>query len=373
MSLEEILTTEKCPKTYICEKCDFICCKKSNMERHFNTSKHKKRANETEPKADEYFCSKCNVKCLYKSLYIRHIQTAKHTTCSTSIERVMDWENKGLVTPSPQPEPPKTYVCKVCSKTYTKYKSFWEHQRKCCSNNKNVKPNDNNPKNMSLNDLFNINNNIDTPNVYSFMTMLIKEVMTEQMKTVVEIAKNSSVNSVSNSNNTLVQNNNTNKFNINVFLNEKCKDAMNLSEFLDSIVVTQEDLENNARLGFVNGMTKIIMDNMKKQDILERSMHCTDFKRETFYIKENDKWTKDDTTNKLNTAINEVSKKSIKTLTDWRKVHPDCQNYDSEFYKSCNAIMQNSVAGMNREVYYPKIIKNIARETTLDKENLLMS
>ena len=370
MSLDKNLSNQKCPKTYSCDFCDFVCFKKSNWERHINTSKHKKRAGDTEQKKDIYFCSICNVKCSYKSMYLRHLQTTKHQICSTSIERAMDWKNEDLVPSVQAPPPPKTYSCKICSKKYTVYKSFWEHQRKCSLKNKNANTNEQKTENVSLSDLFSSNNNKETQNMYSFMTMIIKEVMSEQMKTVVEIAKNSSV---SNSNNTLVQTNNTNKFNINVFLNEKCKDAMNLSEFLDSIVVTQEDLENNARLGFVNGMTKIIMDNMKKQDILERSMHCTDFKRETFYIKDNDKWTKDDSANKLNTAINEVSKKSIKTLSDWRKIHPDCQNYDSDFYKNCNIIMQNSVAGANRETYYPKIIKNIARETTIDKDNFLIT
>jgi hypothetical protein len=370
MSLDKNLSNEKCPKIYSCDFCDFVCFKKSNWERHINTSKHQKRAGQTEQKMDSYYCSICNVKCSYKSMFLRHLQTTKHRICSTSIERAMDWKNEDLVPSVQAPSPPKTYSCKICSKKYTVYKSYWEHQRKCSLKNKNANTNEQKPENVSLSDLFSSNNNKETQNMYSFMTMIIKEVMSEQMKTVVEIAKNSSV---SNSNNTLVQTNNTNKFNINVFLNEKCKDAMNLSEFLDSIVVTQEDLENNARLGFVNGMTKIIMDNMKKQDILERSMHCTDFKRETFYIKDNDKWTKEDTTNKLNSAINEVSKKSIKTLTDWRKLHPDCQNYDSDFYKNCNNIILNSVAGVNRETYYPRIIKNIARETTLDKDNLLIS
>jgi len=218
----------------------------------------------------------------------------------------------------------------------------------------------------------NNDNNIhnDSTDKYGdIISKLMVEMRQFMKETITEIAKTSSVTNNINGN---IQTNN-NKFNINVFLNEKCKDAMNLSDFLDSIVVTREDLENNAKLGFVNGMTKIIMDNMKRLDILERSMHCTDFKRETMYIKDNDKWTKEENSEKLNSAIQKISNKSIKTLAEWREEHPDRTNYDSDFYKNCNIIMQNSIASNNRQSYYPKIIKNIARETTIDKNSLVTS
>jgi len=216
-----------------------------------------------------------------------------------------------------------------------------------------------------MNDLIVMNN--EKNDVYSFMNMLFKEnqemrnFMTEQMKTMVELAKPNITNNQNN-----IMNGNINKFNINVFLNEKCKNAMNLSEFLESIVVTREDLENNARLGFVDGMTKIIMDNMKRLDLFERSIHCTDSKRETMYIKDDDKWTKEENMDKLNSAIQKVSTKSIQALM---KLQDETATEDDND-NSCSVIMRNSVAGAERDKLYPKVIKNIARETLIDKNML---
>ena len=158
------------------------------------------------------------------------------------------------------------------------------------------------------------------------------------------------------------QNNNNQKFNINVFLNEQCKDAMNFSDFIKGIDVTREDLENNAQLGFVNGISKIILDNLRQLSVNQRPIHCTDIKRETMYIKDDDKWTKETGPAKLNTAILTISQKSARTLLDWKKDNPDYQNHDSEFCTRCIVIQRNSMAGYDRETYYPKVIRAIAKE-----------
>lgn len=305
-----------------------------------------------------YDCKICCYVTKKKNDMIKHLKTKKHT---------LNVESNGFKN--------SCYNCKTCSKSFQKYNTFWAHNKKCQIKNK--LPSFNDSDNITVKDVFDsINkNSIITHNDSRIDTYgdIISKLMVEMRQfmkeTITEIAKTSSVTNTINGN----VNNNNNKFNINVFLNEKCKDAMNLSDFLDSIVVTREDLENNARLGFVNGMTKIIMDNMKRLDILERSMHCTDFKRETMYIKDNDKWTKEENNEKLNSAIQKISNKSLKTLVDWREEHPDRSNYDSDFYKNCNVIIQNSMASSNRETYYPKIIKNIARETVINKNILTTS
>jgi hypothetical protein len=161
------------------------------------------------------------------------------------------------------------------------------------------------------------------------------------------------------------QNNNNQKFNINVFLNEQCKDAMNFSDFIKGIDVSREDLENNAQLGFVSGISKIILDNLRQLSVNERPIHCTDLKRETMYIKDDDKWTKETGPAKLNSAIQTITQKSTRTLLDWKKENPDYNDNDSEFSNRCIVIQRNSMAGYDRETYYPKVIKAIAKEVTV--------
>jgi hypothetical protein len=188
-------------------------------------------------------------------------------------------------------------------------------------------------------------------------TEIVNKVI-EQTNKVLENSKPTVINQTNN------QNNNQ-KFNINVFLNEQCKDAMNFSDFIKGIEVSREDLENNAQLGFVSGISKIILDNLRQLSINERPIHCTDIKRETMYIKDDDKWTKETGPAKLNSAIQTITQKSTRTLLDWKKENPDYQDNDSNFSNRCIVIQRNSMAGYDRETYYPKVIRAIAKEVTI--------
>ena len=163
-------------------------------------------------------------------------------------------------------------------------------------------------------------------------------------------------------------NNNNNKFNINIFLNEQCKDAINFADFIKSIEITHQDLENNAQLGFVSGISKIFLDNLKQLDVNERPIHCTDTKRETMYIKDENKWTKEIDDSKLQKAIQTVSCKSMGKLQEWKKENPDYQDMDSAFSQKCLDIHKHTIAASNREVYYPKVIHVLARETMVVRE-----
>jgi hypothetical protein len=166
--------------------------------------------------------------------------------------------------------------------------------------------------------------------------------------------------------NTTISNNNK-AFNINMYLNEQCKDAMNFSDFINGIEVSHEDLENNAQLGFVGGVSKILIDNLKLMNRNERPIHCTDVKRETMYIKDDNKWTKEENDSKLRSAIQEITRKSISSLMAWKRGNPESDDMDSEFSGRCIVIQQQSMAGYNREVYYPKVIHAIAREVFVSK------
>jgi len=362
-------------KIYNCLACDVKFVRKYDWERHITTEKHKKNAKPDdisvlsvvweESIQVEYDCSYCLFHTKIKNDWRRHLETNKHK---------INFEMEGKQNVK--------YRCKCCSKSYSNYKTYWAHNNKCMK----LFHNEKNGNKTTMKDMFDRMNNIITSvpmamntNQHNneLMNYLIeqnkefKELLLEQNNKILELVKSGTIttpNTITN-NNTINGTINNNKFNITLFLNEKCKNAMNLSEFLDSIVVTKEDLENNARLGFVNGITKIIMDNIRRQDISERSIHCTDFKRETIYIKENDKWSKEGNVEKLNSAIQHVSTKSLKTLSEWQEENTEQEDNESIFNQ--NMILKGSIAGVDRTVLYPKVIKNIARETLIDK-NFLM-
>ena len=187
--------------------------------------------------------------------------------------------------------------------------------------------------------------------------------LSEQQKTMNEM-----IDKVGTTNNTM---NTTNNFNINMFLNEKCKDAINLTDFIERIEVSHDDLENNAQLGFVNGITKILMDNLNQLTLYQRPIHCTDTKRETLYIKDKDTWEKDLSDKKLEGAIQQVSRKSIGSLLQWKKENPDYENIDSDFSNKCIYMQQHSLAGVKSDVLYPKIIHNLAKENVINKSTAM--
>jgi hypothetical protein len=178
-------------------------------------------------------------------------------------------------------------------------------------------------------------------------------------------------------NNTTINNNNTNShnksFNLNFFLNEQCKNAINLSQFIDDLEVTRDDLMNTGQLGFVNGITKIIMDHLNRMSLYERPIHCTDVKRETLYIKENNEWNREEDNAKMDAAIQKITNKSVRTLAQWKRENPDYADGDSEFSHMCISMQRNSQAGYDRDEWYPKVVRAVARGTILDKNKLTLS
>ena len=126
-------------------------------------------------------------------------------------------------------------------------------------------------------------------------------------------------------------------------------------------------MENNAQLGFVDGVSKILIESLKQLSVTERPIHCTDIKRETMYIKDDGKWNKEEDSSKLNSVIQEVTRKGLRTLLNWKDENPDYKDRDSEFSNRCIVIQQQSMAAHNRDTYYPKVIRAIAKEVIVDK------
>ena len=294
----------------------------------------------------KYYCEKCDYRTDKKCNFDTHILSRKHNLATTNTDC--------------QPKISSNHTCVVCNKEYKNRSGLWRHKQKCIKHEEPIiELKEEIPKSEYINDII-------SKLIQENQSM--KDFMIEQNQEMIKIMVKS--NNTTNNNQTINGNVN-NKFNINLFLNEKCKDAINFADFIKNITVSHEDLENNAQLGFANGISKIFMDNLKQLNICDRPIHCSDAKRETMYIKDDDKWEKEEDTKKLTSAIQLVSKKSVTTLVNWQDTNPDYKDMDSEFSNKCIGMLQQSIAGNNRDVLYPKVIRSLAKETAIDKTNLI--
>ena len=189
------------------------------------------------------------------------------------------------------------------------------------------------------------------------------KIVSEQNDKILDVVK--SKNLVNTTNNNIINNNQI--LNINMFLNDNCRDAINLTDFINKLEVKSSDLDNTAQLGFIDGISKIFIDNLKQLNIYQRPIHCTDAKKEIMYIKDQDVWISDHNDEKLRGAIQEVSRKSISKLNDLKIDNPEYQDADSDFSNKCIQIQQQSLATINKDDQYQKVIKNLAKETELNK------
>lgn len=279
-------------------------------------------------------CSPCDFKCCKKSDWDRHIVTSKHLN-RTKLEQ-------------PKTKKVKIYKCSYCNKEYGARTSLWYHNRKC--------------KEPSVADIF-ANNN--TQQITELMLKMIEQ-NKDLTDKIVELAKNSSTN-YNNTNNV----NSHNKFNLNVFLNEQCKDAINITDFVNSLVVNVQDLEETAQLGYTEGISKIFLDGLLNMNTHSRPIHCSDSKREIHYIKDQDRWEKDNETNdKITKAIKSVAHKNMKVIPEWVKQYPDYNDTNSKTNDKYLKIVMNSMSGSTEEEQkrnVNKIISNIAKETIIIK------
>jgi hypothetical protein len=315
---------------------------------------------EKSPKlATTFFCEICNYKCCKNSDYNKHLNTSKHTN-RTKMKNLEQNDAKNL-----------QYVCKFCDKIYTARNSLWYHEQKCnfiCNNQSN---NIIDNKDQLLFELLKQNKDT-TDKEQNIIMMLIKEnsefksMMLEQQNLMMEIVKNGTHNTT----NTTHTNSHNKAFNLNFFLNETCKDAMNIMDFVDSIKLQLSDLEGVGELGYVEGISKIIVKNLKELDITQRPVHCTDKKRETMYIKDDDKWEKDDEKLKLHKVVRKVACKNQNLIPKFKEEHPDCGKYHSKFSDQYNKIVVESMGGPGDNDFEKeeKIIKNISKQVFVDKE-----
>jgi hypothetical protein len=233
------------------------------------------------------------------------------------------------------------FTCQNCNKNYKDNSGLWKHKKKCC-----LQTQTNNTTEKDL------------------IMLLIKE-NSEFKNMIIKVLENGTHNTINNSNS-------NNSFNLNFYLNETCKNAMNITDFINQLNVGIKDLEETGRLGFSEGISKIFINGLKQIDITDRPIHCSDTKRETLYIKDSNEWIKDnENKDKLTTAIKTIAHKNIKQISEWQKCHPEFNDPHSKQNDKYLKIIYESMSGSTQEETnknYNKIIKNIVKETTIDKE-----
>jgi hypothetical protein len=286
----------------------------------------------------KYVCEKCDFKCSKQSYWGRHIITAKHirlTNVNLSV--------------APESDINKTYECSVCDKVYKSRVGLWKHAKTCT-----ILP-------LAKKE----ENEMDDNDLKKIILDVVKN-NSELMKQMMEMCqKTNTINSHNN-------NHSHNKtFNLNFFLNEQCKDAMNIMEFVDTFQLQFEDLEHVGEVGYVEGISSIIIDKLNKMDIYKRPIHCSDAKREIMHIKDNDVWTKDTENNdKLRLAIKHITKKNMDLVNSWVDNHPGVRDYDHRLNNKYQIIIIESVGGMKNDTIQDgetKIIKKISKMVLIDK------
>ena len=302
--------------------------------------------------ARNLYCDICDFKCCKQSNYDAHVSTPKH---QNGMKRYKMIQNDTKKMPKNAEE---TFTCE-CGKNYKYHSGLWRHQsqNKCyISNNKTI--NDDSTNESDSNVLANLVLEVVKQN--KDLTSQNQDLTNKLF----EICKNGT-------NNTMINNNSNNKtFNLNVFLNEQCKDAMNIMDFVESVKIQLSDLESVGKLGFVEGISSIIVKNLKAMDIHKRPVHCSDSKREIMYIKDEDKWEKEnDDKNKLRKAIKHIAQKNSKMIPEFKSKYPDCVYSDSTKSDQYNKLVIEAMGGKgnNDSEKEDKIIKKLAKEILIDK------
>ena len=292
-----------------------------------------------------YTCDNCTFSCVRKTDWHRHIATPKH-------QKLM-FVNEELIEKAPE-----KFICNFCDKTYRSSVGLWKHKKKCCVDPADAISKDNNVIGLLINE------NKDFKNI---ILELVKS-NTELQKQMVDVCKNIQPGTINNNNgNTTNSHNKT--FNLQIFLNEQCKDAMNMSDFVNTFDMQLSDLECVGELGYVEGITKIMMDKLNALDIYKRPIHCSDAKREILYVKDEDKWEKEEKHNpKLRKAIKTVSFKNIKLITKWSDTYPESKSIESRLNDKYMKLIKQSTGGDGDDTDNEnKIIRRIAKEVIIDK------
>ena len=298
----------KTSNTYYCEHCDYGSYKKYNFELHFTTKKHK-----------------------------NNVLTTNNNKLGAKTSK-------------------KTLICDCCDKSFKDRAGLWRHKKKC------IKIDEEQTEENGYYEGINIKDKD------ALVLHLLKQNGMLQ-KSLIEMSKDKSI---TNNNNTTHTNSHNKTFNLQFFLNETCKDALNITDFVSSIKLSLDDLENTGRQGYIEGVSNIILKNLNKLGHYDRPIHCADQKREVLYIKNDNQWFKESEEKPLLTkAIKTIANENIKQIKTWRDQNPDCTKSDSKKNNLYLKIVSNSMSGSDQvdcDKNLNKIISNVAKETLIPKD-----
>ena len=329
----------------------------------------------------KFSCKSCDFYTSKSCNYIEHLKTKKH-----KITIITNPVNGGNLTVQASPEasqPPesrKIYPCKNCNRPYFSKKGLWQHSKKCTvsPSSKNIESVAHSPTTTDKTPVELMSSmmlEMFKTNQEQMMQMIGAVLLAVKSNTAVDAVQEPSIHTTNNANNNLTVNGNMtnmsnmhNKtFNINMFLNEQCKDAMNMTEFVNTIELDTDDMKDVGKHGFVKGISKIFIENLEKTEVTKRPIHCSDIKREILYIKDDDKWERDNIkSQKLVNAVRVVEKKNVDQINKWAKENPECENSDSRANTMYMTLSRHGFDGDDDNV--TKVVKNIAHNVIIDKD-----
>ena len=331
-------------KQFVCLDCDFECFKQSNYERHLATIKHKKSMKDAKKLQDQQAamttntCANCNKQFSYPSGLCRH--------------------KKMCITPNPINHNNKQNNHSICECDDNHSDCDIYPDEIISTKNQNVV--------IGNNELLKMMMTMMTTNS-QLQSQMLEMMKAAQMTTATNATTTGVMPNINGDSNTTNVNSNNNTFNMNMFLNEKCKDAMNMKDFVNSIQLNMTDLENVGRLGYVEGMSNIFIDNLQKTDIYKRPVHCSDIKRETLYVKDNDQWEREEPNHpKMMNAVLAVEQKNVALVNEWAKANPKCMNSntrENETYFRLSKIVTDGEKDGNID----KVIRKVAKKVGIEK------
>ena len=295
------------------------------------------------PKTPKKFeCKKCDFKCSNKKDYKRHLMTRKHKM-----------ETKGTEMEIGCPQKTPLYICNECDKEFKTKSGLWKHKKKCSIVQEEKQSNTNSIPSTDLEKMTELFKHMLTQN-QDFMSDIIEKVMPEI--------------GMKHSHNTNTNSLNTNNFNIQMFLNDHCKNAMNLSDFIQSLPITSETYDSTIENGLTKTITSMMVNGLNDLDILERPIHCTDASRKTLYVKDSDIWEKDNELLHILNGIKMLSSKQRSLISKWKKVNKNW-NTDENLQSRLTNLVCNSMKHIESdEKETGKIIRSISKNVYLDND-----
>ena len=291
-----------------------------------------------EKNTKKFTCEYCDYICSTSFLWNQHLGTKKHQKKTKNM--------LGNATP-------QLHVCEICNNSYRTRGGLWKHKRKNCCLLEKTPIFEEKPKIVENSELFQNSNMSDMLMTVMKDNEKLHNLLIEQQKQMGNMIPQ-------------MGNNNNNKFNLNFFLNEQCKNAINLQDFIVSLNVQLEDLEYTKNNGISKGITHVLMNGLKQLDVYNRPIHCTDPKRTTMYVKDKNEWERDQEHEKIKESITVINKKHITAIKEWEAEHPNWEKND--FMTQEYMRMVQSVTNQNDQTEN-LIIKQVAKEVTVDKDN----